>query len=86
MDSNVDLINEWFNEPIDKLKSGNWLYRFVCFFLFKKKLTYKEMYLMLYGINRKKLGETKSKEKAMLRIIQIYKDLHNNNLPKGVKL
>ena len=41
---------------------------------------------MLYGINRKKLGETKSKEKAMLRIIQIYKDLHNNNLPKGVKL
>jgi hypothetical protein len=48
-------------------------------------MSYKEMYLFIYGLNRSTLGEEKAKEMAMLRIIQIYKDLHNNKLPNGVK-
>ena len=77
---------EWMDEPIPYLKDGNWLYRFVCFCMGrrKKKLTYKEMYLLLYGLNRGKLGNGKAKEKAMSRILAIYKSHHDNNLPKGV--
>lgn len=85
MDKNIDIINEWLNDPVEKIKEANWLYRFICF-CFMRKLTYKEVYLILYGLNRNKMGEEKSKKLAMLRILQIYKDLHNGDLPKGVKL
>jgi hypothetical protein len=52
----------------------------------KQKLTYEEMYILLYGINRnKKIDEIDAKKVAMLKVIEIYKSLHNNNLPKGVK-
>lgn len=87
MENKVEIIDEWLNETITEVKDSNWLYKFICFFLGKrkKKMSYKEMYLFIYGLNRSTLGEEKAKEMAMLRIIQIYKDLHNNKLPNGVK-
>lgn len=77
----------WMNGKIPYLKKGNWLYRFCCFFLGKrkKKLTYKELYLILYGLNRKTIGEDKAKKQSLDRILQIYKDLHHNKLPKNIK-
>jgi hypothetical protein len=76
---------EWMEEPIECLERGNWLYRFVCFFLGKrkKKLTYQEMYMLLYGLNKGKLGEKESKKAAMNRILEIYKWSHNK-LPNGI--
>lgn len=53
----------------------------------KEKLTYEEMYLILYGLNRSRATEEKdAKEMAMLKVLEIYQYLHNNKLPKGVKV
>lgn len=77
---------DWLNETIPCLKDGNWLYKIVCFCLGrrKKKLSYKEMYMLLYGLNRNKIGNGKAKEEALKRILVIYKSHHNNRLPEGV--
>ena len=77
----------WMDKKIPYIKKGNWLYKFCCFFLGRKKskLTFKELYLILYGLNKRKIGEDKAKEFALGRILKIYKDLHHNKLPKGIK-
>lgn len=74
---------EWFNEKIEKINDDKFLYKIICFFLGgpKHRLSYKELYLLLFGINRRKLGDEKAKIKAMERIIEIYKSHHNNNTP-----
>lgn len=61
----------WFDDKIKKLPKNNWLYKFACFFLCKKQLTYKEMYLILQRLN-KHHGEDKSKQIAITEIINIY--------------
>lgn len=80
--------NDWLQEHIPRLNKLNWLYQTICFLMGKRKqkLTYQEMYMLLYGINRgKKTEEIDAKKIAMTRVINIYKSLHNNKLPKGVK-
>lgn len=74
----------WLKEAIDTIPGSEKLYKFVCFMLgkWKRKMSYQEYFLLLYGLNRRKLGERKSKEMALARILQIYKELHDNNLPK----
>lgn len=74
----------WFNEKIERVKGSNWLYRFLCFFLGRKRLTYKQMFLILYGLNKRRLGDKNSERLAIARILDIYKDLHDNKLPEGV--
>lgn len=76
---------EWMDETIDRLENGNWIYKMVCFFLGrrKKKMTYKEMYLLLFGLNKKDLGEEEAKKAALERILKIYKHSHNK-LPNGI--
>jgi hypothetical protein len=77
----------WFDEKIENVNSYNFIYKIICFFLggFKHRLSYKEWYLLQYGLYRKKLGNVKAKEKAMMNIIEIYKHLHDNNLPKEMQ-
>ena len=79
---------EWLDESIIEIKGSETLYKIICFLMGrrKKKLTYKELFVLIYGLNRKKYGEKKSKELAMLRILQIYKDLHDNKLPNGEEI
>lgn len=86
MEEKID--KEWLNETVTKVDKSNWLYNFICFCLgrHKRKLTYQELFMVLYGINRGRLGEKKAKKCSMERIIEIYKYLHNNNLPNGVVL
>ena len=76
----------WIEEKIPYLPNGNWLYKVVCFVLFKrkKKLSYKEYMMLLYEINRKKIGEDLAKEKAIIKALDIYKGLHEGKLPEGV--
>lgn len=76
----------WFDEKIDKIKGDRFLYKLICFLIGgpKYRMSYKEMYLLLYGLNRKSLGEKEAKKKSMNRILEIYKTLHNNNLPKNI--
>ena len=71
---------EWLNEKVESLPNGNKLYKIICFLLGKrkKKMTYKEIYLIVQRLNEKRLGKEKSKRVAMNRIIQIYEFQHGH--------
>lgn len=71
---------DWINEKIPKLPRGNWLYKVMCFMLMKKRLSYKEYMMVMYEVNKGKLGEEKAKEKSVNRAIEIYKQL-NGKMP-----
>jgi hypothetical protein len=73
---------EWTNEPLKKLPSNNFLYFLFCLFTFRlrKKLTYKEMYLIMAEVNRKLLGEERAKKFAFEKIIDFY-EYNNGNRP-----
>ena len=72
----------WLDEKIPKLRKSNWFYNLVCFILGKRKekLSYKEYMMLIYEVNRVKLGEEKAKEIATIRAINIYQRL-NGKLP-----
>lgn len=74
----------WTKDEIEKVSTKQWLYRVICFMLRKKRLTYQEMFLVLYGIFFKKFGEKKSKELAVERLIAIY-EFNNGVLPEGIE-
>ena len=78
----IDL--SWMNEPLPSIKNGNWLYNLICFLMGKrkKKLTYKEYMMLLYGINRSALGEEESRERAINKALEEYKCHHNGSLPE----
>lgn len=74
----------WTKELVEDVPSKRWLYRVSCFLLGKKRLTYQEMFMLIYGINKKNLGEKMSKEVATQKIIGIY-EYNNNKLPEGIE-
>lgn len=74
----------WTKEVIEKVPTKQWIYRIACFFLGKKKLTYQEMFMLLYGVNKKGVGEKAAKEFATQQIIGIY-EYNNNKLPEGIE-
>lgn len=71
---------EWTNEKIEKVPHKNWLYRLFCLLTFRKRMSYKEMYLFLSELNRKTDGEEKAKKTAFKRIIDFY-EYNNGNRP-----
>lgn len=77
----IDL--SWLDERIPRMKRGNWLYNLVCFLLFipRKKLTYRQYIMLLYGINKGILGEREAKAGAIIRAIEVFKSLHNGEMP-----
>jgi hypothetical protein len=76
----------WMNERVESVPHANWLYKLCCFLLFKpkKKLTYFELFVLIYGINKKTLGDKKARQFAMAQMLVVYK-FHNNKLPKTMK-
>ena len=44
---------EWFDEKVERVKDDKFLYKFICFFLGgpKKRLSYKELFILIYGLN-----------------------------------
>lgn len=77
MDNNINL--DWFNEKVESLEHNNGLYKFVCFFLGKKRLSYKELYIILCRLNENKLKEN-TKSIVMDNIIKLYY-FNNNKMP-----
>ena len=51
----------------------------------RRKLSYKDLFLLIYGTNRNKMGDKEAKEFALYKIVEIYKNL-NNKLPKGIAI
>lgn len=74
----------WTKEEINFFPGPDWIYRVACFTLGKKKLTYQQMFLVIYGMNRH-LGEKKAKEYALQKIIWIYELNNYGKLPEGIK-
>lgn len=80
---------EWFDETVEQVPYNKGLYKLICFFTFKrkKKLTYKELYLFLLGLNRdRKIFKNQQevlKITAMSRIFEIYK-FNNGAFPKDI--
>lgn len=77
----------WIDEIVISVPKRNWLYKIMCFCLFRK-LTYKEMYTIIDSLNRKAMGERESKKHAIKEILSIYEfnnkclpDFNNNKLP-----
>ena len=87
MENYAELMGDWLNEKIDRIPYCNWLYQLCCFLMFRwrRKLNYKEMFLLLYGLNRDKVGNQEAKKISLYKTIELYK-ANNNRLPKGVKL
>ena len=78
---------DWIKENVPNIKYCNWFYNFICFCLGKRKtkMTYEELYVLVYGLNKNKFGTQKAKEHALYFILDIYKDL-NNKYPKGFEI
>lgn len=74
---------EWTNEKVERLPSGNGLYKLTCIMLGKRRMTYQELYLIAYGSKKGELGEAKAKDLAIKDIIRIY-EYNNGHLPPGV--
>lgn len=71
---------DWTNERLEKLPKNNFVYFLLCLFTFrpKKKMTYKEMYLIISEVNRKTLGQEKANKLAFQRIMDFYEYNHGN--------
>lgn len=80
---NTDL--EWMLEKVPEIKGHSFFYKLVCFCTFrsKRKMNYKDLFVLFYGLHRRKLGERKAKEKALNTILKIYKE-NNGKLPEGL--
>lgn len=69
---------EWANEPLKRLPRNNFMYFIFCLVTFrlKRKMTYKEMFLIISEVNRKRLGQEKANKLAFERIMKFYE--YNN--------
>ena len=76
---------EWMEESVEKIEKNNGFYKFLCFFL-GRKMKYKELYMLLYAVNRKSMGEEKAKQWAFLKALKTYKFLNDNKMPEGLKI
>ena len=81
----MDISFDWMDEKVERTIEGNWLYKFLCFITFrgKKKMTYKELYLVLRTINEKKMGQEQADRLSFKKVIEIYK-YNKGTLPLGI--
>lgn len=73
--------NKWLDEKVEKLDGGNGLYKLICAMRCGKKLTYKQLLLLLCDINRKKYSDKDVVKKVLPHIIECYK-YNNGKLPE----
>jgi len=77
---------EWTNERLKKLPKNNFMYFLFCLITLRpiKKMTYKEMYLIISEVNRKTLGQERANKLAFQRIMDFY-EYNHGHLPESVK-
>ena len=82
MNSQFDLT--WMDEPIENFPGCQGLYKFFCFLLMKRRMTYANMYVLTYALHKKqyKDNEIVLKEKIVKDLAAIYL-FNNNKLPDG---
>lgn len=82
IDNNLDV--SWMNDTIEKYPGKKWFYKLMCWMLFKKKLTYSNLYVLSYAFSKNKYveNEIELKEKILKDLALIYY-YNNNKLPNG---
>lgn len=76
----------WWEEKVEKVPSKNWLYKTICFFL-RRKLTYKELYVLYIEINNGNSVEESAKpikKRCFEEILNVY-SFNNNKIPKEME-
>lgn len=74
----------WMNEPIETFPKYHGLYKLCCILLMKRRMTYANMYVLIYALHKK---DYKNNEEVLKE--QIVKDLaalylfNNKKLPDG---
>ena len=76
----------WMDEKIDEYPKFNGLYRLFCLMLFKKRMTYSNLYVLSYALNKNKYkdNELTLKELIIKDLAAIYY-FNNKKLPNGFK-
>lgn len=84
---NSKLNMDWMDETIEKVPGGQGKYRLLCLILFKRRLTYLNMYAFTYELHRHKFrnDENKLKIKILKELALIYY-FNNHRLPDGFEL
>lgn len=85
MSKNIDV--NWMDETVENLPNIQGIYKLFCFLLFKRRMTYSNLYVLTYALNKNKFkdNELKLKEKIIKDLALIYY-YNNNRLPEGFKL
>lgn len=82
----LNWVLSWIDTSCNDVPSHRFWYKIACFITgrYKKKLTYKELYIILCNINRKKGEEQRDVQRdAMEQIIKIYSWNNKNENDKG---
>ena len=74
---------KWMDEKVGHIKGQRFFYfiaRLVTFTL-RRKLSYKEMFLIYYNMYMAKFNDLESKRLALKRVTEIYKENNNGKEP-----
>lgn len=82
-DTNV----RWMDETIEEFPGHKGMYKLFCLMHFKKRMTYSDMYVFTYALNKNKYknNELELKEKIIKDLAKIYY-YNNKKLPYGFEL
>lgn len=82
------MINEfdldWMNEYIEKVPCSQGLYKLLCIILLKRRMTYSNMYMLTYALQKDKYKDDEMllKEKILKELATIYY-YNNKKFPDG---
>jgi hypothetical protein len=85
VDSNFNV--DWFNENVEKVPNGGQgMYRLLCAVMLKKRLTYRNLYVFAYALNKHKFkdNETRMKQMIIEELAKIYY-FNTGKLPIGIE-
>ena len=74
----------WMDETIERVPGNQGRYRLMCLLLFKRRMTYANMYVFTYVFHKNKFKDNERllKEKILKDLAQIYY-YNNKKLPEG---
>jgi hypothetical protein len=77
----------WLDEPIERVPGGQGCYRLMCLLLFKRRMTYGNMYVFTYAFHKNKHAENELllKEAILKDLAKIYY-FNNGRLPDGFEI
>lgn len=81
---NYDFDLNWLDENIEEVPGKQGMYRLFCLILFKKRMTYSNMYALTYSLYKNKFKDKENilKEKILKDLAAIY-FYNNKKLPDG---